>query len=224
MRDMFDSYSNLSDIYVPNNSEKKFYYYTVFNDNLIKKEYNIKGEFIGYSWAYGDTLVIPYNLNKIIYVEDNAIVYQAEGEAPTTETVGIKSQKAYNVYDIKSWTCETLDQATYDWVEDKEFTYPTNGTKQIILVTEKDIHDKKIIFTIKNFRQELIYSHEYPATDMVSIDINEELSKKLLKGTYSCYIDMVRENDLAFRNCSKFYITIVDSNDFKDNLGSIAIL
>ena len=223
MRDMFDSYSNLSGIYVPNNSEKNFYYYRLFNDNEIKKEYNIKGDFIGYSWVYGTTLIIPYSLNKIIYVEEDALIFDVEGEEPTTETIGIKGQRAYNTYDIKSWTCETLDQATYNWVEDKEFTYPINGTKEITLVTEKDTLGKTVLFTIKNFRHEVVYSNEYPVANIINLTIDDELSKKLLKGTYNCYIDLI-EDEVSFANCAKFNITITDSNDFKDSLGTISML
>jgi hypothetical protein len=222
MRDMFDSYSNLSDIYVPNNSEKRLYEYINFNDSIIKKEYNIKNDFIGYSWSYGTTLTIPYSLNKIIYVEEDALVFAVEGEEPTTETIGVKGQRAYNTYDIKSWTCETLDQTIYNWVEDKEFVYPINGTKEITLVTEKETLGKTVLFTIKNFRHEVVYSNEYPVTDTINLIIDEELSKKLLKGTYNCYIDLI-EDDLSFRNCAKFNITIIDSDNFKDNLGAIII-
>ena len=99
MRDMFDSYSNLSDIYVPDNTTKRqntFVYFTGNKD--INREYNIKREFIGYSWSYGDTVLLNLSMEKKIMVEEDAIVYDEYEQFPDSSTIGIKGQRAYNTY------------------------------------------------------------------------------------------------------------------------------
>jgi hypothetical protein len=219
MRDMFDSYSNLSDIYVPDNTTNRPNSFVYFEDSKVKKEYNIKGELIGYSWGYGETVSLVLSMAKVIYVEDDALVFTEENEAPTTETVGVKGQRAYNTKSIKSWTCETLDQATYNWVEDKVFKYPESGTKEIVLDTFPDISLQNVLFTIKNFRKEVVYSKEIPGGNTLVINIDKELAEILLQGVYTCYVSV---SDNSFTNvCFKFTIIIKDACSFNNNCGSV---
>ena len=107
---MFDTYEHLQDNYIPNNINpcppKKC------NDEkldpcMIKKpyeDYNIEGEVVGYWWYYKDILNLEFNITGDVVVEDNAIVYTAIGEKPTTETIGEIDQKAYNVVDLYNGT------------------------------------------------------------------------------------------------------------------------
>lgn len=219
MRDMFDSYSNLSDIYVPDNTTPTLNTFVLFDNNAVKKEYNIKREFIGYSWGYGDTPTIEIALSKKIRVEEDAIVFYNSEEEPSSSTVGIKGQRAYNAVDIKSWTCTTLDTTNYVWVEDSTFKYPENGTKEISLKTFPDIENKTVNFTIKNFRKEVVYNEKFSAVSPFFIHITKEISDKLLQGVYTCYVELYDET--SYISCMKFTIIIKDSCSYENSFVSI---
>jgi hypothetical protein len=219
MKDMFDSYSNLSDIYVPDNTTNRPNSFVYFEDSKVKKEYNIKGEFIGYSWAYGETVSLGLSMSKVVYVEPDAIIFTEENESPTESTVGVKGQRAYNTNSIKSWTCETLDQTIYNWVEDKVFKYPEDGTKEITLNTFPNISSNEVLFTIKNFRKEVVYSTKLSGGNIITINIDREISDKLLQGIYTCYVSAVNENSI--NSCFKFTIIIKDACTFDNNCGSV---
>lgn len=217
---IFDNYENLSSTYVPNNQKEVLEKQNIFIPSIPKKEYDALGNFLGYSWSYGDTLSFDVLLSKIIKVENDAIVYDIAGLSPDSSTIGIKGQRAYNIIDIKSWTCETLDQTIYNWVEDDVFKYPElSGTKEISLKTFKNIDNKSILFVIKNFREEIIYSKKYDANTEIKIDIDKELSSKLLQGIYYAYIDIF--DDEYSENCLKFLILIKDSRSNNSNTASI---
>jgi hypothetical protein len=208
---IFDNYDNLSSTYVPNNQKEVLEKQNIFIPSIPRKEFDSFGNFLGYSWSYGDTLSFNILLSKTINVEENALIYDEEGEGPNSSTVGVMGQRAYNTVDIKSWTCKTLDQTIYNWVEDKVFKYPKlAGTKEINLETFKDIYSKKVLFTIKNFREETIYSKEIVANKEIEISIDKELSNKLLQGIYYAYVT-VFDNDYS-DNCLKFLILIKDCN------------
>lgn len=220
---IFDNYENLSSTYVPNNQKEVLERQNIFIPSIPRKEFDAFGNFLGYSWSYGDTLSFNILLSKTIKVEENALIYETENEGPDSSTIGIKGQRAYNTVDIKSWTCETLDQTIYNWVEDKVFKYPKlAGTKEINLETFKDIYSKKVLFTIKNFREETIYSKEMVVANKeieIEINIDKELSNKLLQGIYYAYIT-VFDNDNN-DNCLKFLILIKDSNSNNNDSASI---
>lgn len=219
MRDMFDSYSNLSDIYVPDNTTNRQNTFIVFNDSAVKKEYNVKGDFIGYSWNYGDTVSLNISMSKKVMVEEDAIIYEESGEYPDSSTIGIKGQRAYNIKDIKSWTCETLDQTVYNWVEDIVFKYPEFGTKEITLSTFDNDNLRKVLFEIKNFRKEIVYSSEMLFTDTLNIDITKEVAELLLKGTYGFYFTLLDEN--SSNMFMMFNVIIKDSNRPYNNSASM---
>lgn len=200
MSDMFANYENLSNTYVPNNQKKEFIRQEVFDQNLPKKEYNIYGDFIGYSFNYGDTVVIHYSINKTVFVEDNAIVYTEAGECPNDSTTGIKGQKAYNTVDLKCWICTSLDSSIYEWKEICNFIFPKKGTQEITLFSKynnKNLQDENNIsikFTIRNFRYEILYSNIYSSDGDIDIIIDKELSAILLKGIYYCSVEIFNEN------------------------------
>ena len=62
---MFDNYPS-PEGYIPNNIVKRLPEQEEPADELPRKEYNIEGKFIGYSWRHGDTLGIPYTLDEYI--------------------------------------------------------------------------------------------------------------------------------------------------------------
>ena len=219
---MFDNYDNLSSSYKPNNNEQCITINKVYNDNIPKKEYNHNGVFIGYSWNYGDTVSIPYSVNKTIKVEEDAIIYLDRDQAPSSTTIGIFGQKAYNSIDKKCWICKTLDQDVYNWVEQDKFTYPSNGTKEMLIINDLDMISKSIKFTISNFRKEEIYSTESNGSSNMTIYIDEELSKKLVKGLYYANFSIIDGNN--YKNDESFILLVKD--EYKtfdsDNNSSVA--
>lgn len=216
MRDMFDSYSNLSDIYVPDNITNRQDTFVRFSNSEINKEYNIKGDFVGYSWNYGDTVSLGISMSKRIMVEEDAIIYEESGQHPDSSTIGIKGQRAYNTKEIRSWTCETLDQTVYNWAEDIEFRYPEFGNKEICLETFENDNEKKVLFEIKNFRKENVYSSEIPYSNLLRVDITKEIAEILLKGVYGFYFTLVGED--SSNMFMMFSVTIKDSNN---NIASV---
>lgn len=73
---MFDNYNNLNSSYHPNNmAEYLPDTYIEYTDKLPRKEFNLCGEFIGYSWNYGDTLTLEIPINPTIKVEADAIIF-----------------------------------------------------------------------------------------------------------------------------------------------------
>ena len=190
---MFNSYENLNPSYQPNNISRALPKVRVgFNDELPHKAYNLCGEFIGYSWNYGDTFTLNFDINPSVYVESNAIVYKESGEEPTSETVGTLGQRAYNIYDLRCWVCKTLDQTIYNWEEQKEFSFLPSGNEDdcVTLQVYKSFEGLKANVTIFNFRWEAIQSFEVVADDVISVEINKEISAKLIKGIYYCTVEV----------------------------------
>ncbi len=192
---MFSNYENLDSSYQPNNRNKAMPEVRVgFDDGLPHKAYNLCGEFIGYSWNYGDTLILDVNINPVVKVEADAIIYTEPGEEPTSETVGRLWQRAYNTADFRCWICETLDQTVYAWEELKEFSFPESGDKEVTLKLYDSFDGISGKFKIYNFRWEEVASFDVQAADTISIEIDSELSAKLIKGVYYCSIEIGNEN------------------------------
>lgn len=192
----FDNYDN------PNLSDDNVY--VEINTTLPRKEYNVKGKFVGYSWVYGDTLQLNFSVNKKIYVNDDSLIYTSTGDAPGRNTVGTVYQKAYNTVDLKSWTCignELVDDnIVYLWEQDKVLTYIGNGNKVIYLTP--DMSDKSVKIEITNFRKEVVHTAIFEHTNDVILDIDTELSNKLLSSVYYCNAYLVTdESQYAFEQC-----------------------
>lgn len=199
---MFTPYENLNPNYSPNNinipapsPRKKLYQF------LPIEERNIVGKFVGCSFNYGDTLSLVFDINPKIKVEADAIVYEETGQEPTSSTEGNYGQRAYNTVDLKVWVCKTLDQMVYEWEEEKDFTYPCDGEQEIVVKLYGDsIADKGFEVVISNFRVEEVLKFDKDSEspiqkgiDNIRIFIDEETSKKLLKGLYYTTVRMVDE-------------------------------
>ena len=209
MQNMFTNYEDLSSVYVPNNEKAELENNKVINLSLPKKEYDHSGKFVGYSWNYGETLTIPYSANKVIYVEEDALVYDISGVSPSISTIGTFGQKAYNTADRKSWVCKTLDSSKYIWEEQDEFTYPENGKKPISIKFIQDVSDKFIEFSINNFRRENIYSITIPCAQEVPLIIDRDLSNKLIDGIYYCTLAIIGASD---KYVDSEFIILIKSN------------
>lgn len=213
MSNMFTNYENLDSTYVPNNRNKEIQKQCILNYEIPKEIYDNNKQIIGYSWSYGDTFTIRYNANRPIYVEKDAILYYGN-EEPDEDTVGRKGQKVYNLSYSRCWICESLDSSIYNWVEQKNFTFPANGEEKVYVQPPYDLTKMTAKVVIENFRHEEIYSKEYELSDgSITIDIDKELSEKLVKGIYYMYVILF--DNISFEKVDrKLTLTVQDySND-----------
>ena len=192
---IISNYENLNSEYHPNNMcRRQMLSREEYQHSLPYRVYDISGDFGGYSWNYGDSLSMTFNVNPIIMVENDALIYTEAGEAPDENTEGQLGQFAYNVYDFKCWICTTFDQITNTWELQDEFTYPRNiAGKPVMLYVYKDINQfsGKVIFY--NFRWEEVCTFDVVGNDTVTIEITPEISNKLVKGIYYGAIQLDNE-------------------------------
>lgn len=122
---MFESYDYIPDTNIPCNHTP-----SAPVESLVKKPlayYNAKDEFIGYSWNYGDSIMLEFNTS---------------GEVQ------------YN--DLGVWE----DAATY-------------------------LQDKVMILELFDFRCDLVYKSALNSGVCVKFLLDENVSKRLVKGVYS---------------------------------------
>lgn len=197
---MFSNYENLNPQYHPDNrwvslpTDEVVYQYL-----LPYADYDICGGFEGYSWNYGDCLTLRVDINPIVKVEASAIIYTEAEEMPTESTVGYPLQKAYNVSDMKVWRCVSdPDQSVYSWELVEPFKIPKNPypCQPVRLKIHKDIAQASGKANIRNFRMEIIHTVDVQGADTIEIEIDKELSEKLVKGNYFCDIELSKgDND-----------------------------
>ena len=152
------------------------------------EEYDAKGNLVGYFWKYGETLNLEFDITGELTIESDAIVYKCSNDKPDNSTKGYIGQKAYNIVDLKSWTCVSIVDKYYTWKVDELFN-PT-GSKSIYISAEDYLKDKELIFTLYNFRHEKILCNKYAGTGKLVIPITLELSKLLKRGIYYCSLDI----------------------------------
>ena len=169
-------------------------------------DYNALGQLQGYYWHYGDTVNLSFNIDGEVRVENDAIIYTAIGDAPTTETVGRIGQKAYNVIDEKSWECTAIVDESYTWTQDSVFTYPTDGAKSVYVTAAEYLKGKKVSVTLYNFRYEKEYTWFLDASPIININIDKELSEKFIRGTYCLTLQV-------FDNLSLLYIDVIKDKE-----------
>ena len=72
---MFTNYDKIPENYIPDNIVMRMPPEIVcFSNKQPQKEYNFKGDFIGYSWEQGDTLTMKISVDKTIKVEEDALI------------------------------------------------------------------------------------------------------------------------------------------------------
>ena len=208
---MFLNYQNIADNYKPNNLINSFP--RKMNCSKLDpldaskpfEEYNAKGELSGYFWRQGETLNLEFNIDGEITLEANAILLTAQGQVPTTNTLGRVNQRAYNIVDFRSWTCSAVTTTgKYIWEEDAEFTYPLNADRSVYISAADYLKDKKVEVTLYNFRMEPICKKLYDASPTIIFPIDRDLSNALPKGIYHCSVNVFNE---------EVCYTIFDAND-----------
>lgn len=93
--------------------------YTAYNISPVKiatiAERYLKSPIVGYDkyhnvkefiWDPEDQFTLNISAGVKVRVLDNSIIYESTGSAPTSETRGVKGQRAYNTIDGKSWLCK----------------------------------------------------------------------------------------------------------------------
>ena len=210
MIDMFTSYQNLSNYYIPNNLSKAFdkpQSYTKLDPREGSKPYelyNAKGELEGYYWYYGNMLNLEFCIDGELTVESNSIIYKTANQEPNLRTEGRLGQKIYNIADFKSWQCVAITQHGYEWQQDSEFTYPIQGEK-VYVAADSYLADKTFKLSIYNFRYQKIYEQCFQGTSNLIVPIDAKLSELMGKGLYYCTLEVegpeIKETLFSINDC-----------------------
>ena len=199
---MFSNYQNIKDNYTPTNL---YYKFPVLQDSskLLPRnsskpyeEYDAKGNLIGYSWYYGETLKLDFSIDGEIVVESDAIRYNIYGEYPDSSVEGYVGQKAYNIVELKSWTCTAADKLkdNYVWTIDEEFEHDSENATESIYVSAKNyLSDKTVVVKFLNFRHDVIHTERFFGSPNVVVTVDDNLSKKFKKGVYYCEMTVETE-------------------------------
>ena len=207
---MFLNYQNIANNYIPNNLVKAYTKpksYTKLDPVDASKpyeSYDVKGNLVGYFWNYRDILNLEFNLDGEITVETDAIIYDTYGKCPDTYTEGRIGQRCYNIVNMKSWTCVSIVDNNFNWVQDAEFIYPERADRSVYVSASDYLKDKEIDITLYNFRYEPVITRTFEGKDKVVFEIDATLSEKLVKGIYYCSVN-VKSADV--------YLTIFSPKD-----------
>lgn len=189
---MFTNYGENSTT-CPHTTNKECY-----SNRVPYAEYNANNELVGYYWYYGDTVDIQFDVTGEVTIESDSIVYIASGDMPQENTVGYINQKAYNVVDYISWTCVAIIEDKYIWAEDKVFEAPDNGGRLLYISAKNFLKDMLYKICIYNGRYELLYTFDGNASTNISLHIDEDLSKELVKGIYYITLTVANKNSTNF--------------------------
>lgn len=208
---MFLNYHNIADNYQPNNLINAFPHgctnskLNPLDASKPYEEYDAKGDLIGYFWHYGETLNLEFNIDGELTLESDAIIFKSVGQEPDNTTLANVGQRAYNVIDMRSWTCAYVTRkGDCVWEEDEEFTYPEDGNNLVYVSAADYLRDKHATITLYNFRHEQIHKSTVSASPTIIFTIDTELSKKLTKGIYYCSLVVFDDT---------MQTTIFDAND-----------
>ena len=182
---------------------------------------NTKPQVQGVNLIEGDR----YNLGGIlkntffdVVIEDGSIVYKVSGDKPDESTIGVIDQKAYNIIDLKAWSCvaiEDVDNSTvYTWVE---IPFDSSAVGKSVYISAKDyLSDKKIKIQLYDFQHQPIRDDDgkfiegtekiFNGAVNIYFNIDADLSDKLHRGTYYCEVLVFDKND-------NYIQTIFNQND-----------
>lgn len=214
MSSMFSKYFDIDPDYVPNNMDcKKPQKERSYNEDSLIAIIDRFNHIWGFTWSWKDTVSIPITVNKNLNVPDDSIIVNTPYEVPTYQTEGKVGQKYYNVPDIRSWTCKSVEVEyptqlkAYTWIEDDYLKYIDHSNTEITI--EPNIAGKHLEAEILNFRKEIIYSQVFDDGDNFSyMDIGLDLSNKLVPGIYFIRVRLVGEDYSSFVDEYKIFINI----------------
>ena len=203
---MFDTYDNLNEDYIPDNSTVVDDSVVTLDSTLPRKLYDVKNRFIGYEWSTTDRFSFKLSVNDAITIDDDAILYNYTGGAPDYYTEGTRvGQQAYNLVDRKSWTFVGRTHNTFMWIEDAVFTYSADGTNTVEL--RADMTERKTQLCIYNFRWELIteFISETGIPEVI-VHITDDVAKLLPTGAYYAILKTVSDSSVELKN--RYYFVI----------------
>lgn len=191
MIDMFTNYQNLSDYYTPNNLSKHLTTpcsYTKLNKTEATKPYelyNVEGQLEGYCWYYGDHIDLDFELLGELTQDDDL------GNGIYVDIVDFIKDKlfTFTIYNFRH-----------------EVIYQVNKNGQAINFECGCQEDPDIEFIDAGTA---FSDTTYPcrnSTPVLNICIDEDLSKKMVKGVYSCSLIVSGHG---------FKETLFDTNDCK---------
>ena len=175
--------------------------YKKLNVESPYKKFDKAGNLISLSWNENDTFILEDTMDKNIFVESDARIYDNIEGYPTETTSGGCCQKAYNTINWKCWTCYGKHLNKYSWEEIPLIECET-GTLRITL--KRDLENKKVISNILNFRREIIYSFE---GDSVNFEINKEKQPLLVQGQY--FLEEILKSENTTQTIKIIPITIL---------------
>lgn len=184
---MFYKYDDLPSDYIPDNSSlKTVETYKIFEDASLVPVYSKKCELIGYALNEGDSAVLDTGLVIGIEVESDALIYTEANTYPDSYTQGYQGQRAYNIVDLKSYTCSgisgvSVQETLYTWDEDKDFTSPSSGLKNLEITPYANYNGA--VARVLNFRGDTVLEFELSCIDRY-ITINKDTSNLLKQGVY----------------------------------------
>lgn len=169
------------------------------------------GNISGYRYAWGQAISFPFEADDVIYVEEDAIVSDVDGEEPNEQTVGVLGQYFYNVHDLKLYRCVNFGQCYYQWELQEYFTYPKNGTKKVVVKE----NTYPIEFSMYNTRGEKVLTKELDRDTKV-LYITEEEAENIIPDIYDFLFVANRE----IKYCKQ--VVIVDTrNAFNKDINVI---
>lgn len=149
----------------------------------------------------GETPTFTIPIGVYVPGNDGDNVYYNEGQTPETSTVGDVGDKALNLYDMKSWTCSSVEYTyppTFTWVQDEEFS-PREDGNTVFPVSYKYYLGKHYEIKFLNNRYEEVFTDTVDACSPLNYAITTDLSKILKKGIYRYQIDLINENGSRIR-------------------------
>ena len=150
---------------------------------------NVLGEFVGYTWSWGEKQYLPIEVNPLVKVESTAIIYTAEGESPDGGTEGFIGQYAYNTYDLVCWVCEgAKDDGEYVWNKQETLSVPEKGEKDVRLYFFHDLSARAVTASFVDHFGNEVYASSAAAADSVQIPILKKAYSTLRPNTYDVYV------------------------------------
>ena len=143
---MFDNYKNIPDTYIPNNSSEK-----KLDNRLPKKplgEYDLNGKLVGYSWLYGDGIILQFTTRGTAS-DDNHEVYMdaedyIEGKYYKLDILDTKFNSVYSI------TQDAAPVTTFTISKKDSTLYLPRGvyTCKLTLIDEND--ETAVVFDYNN--------------------------------------------------------------------------
>ena len=200
---MFSNYQDTS-ANIPNNLDKAF---PVINPETKLKplddcdhysEYDFAGNLVGYTWAYGETVSLQFDITGAIDIANDAIIFSVSGEEPTLETAGSVGQKAYNIIDFRCWYCRgSIEDKYYIWEEDKDCEICSCDVIDSAIPADQFLVGKAAYLCIYDFRHNIIKELQIPAAATLVFNLDEQLSAELQPGIYYCSVDIKSDTDVV---------------------------